>query len=51
MGSRTRAGRTEGIYRVDKQSQIRFTDDNPVLSQVYEEIICGNEHKLLHRAK
>ncbi len=50
MGSRTRAGRTEGIYRVDKQSQIRFTDDNPVLSQVYEEIICGNEHKLLHRA-
>ena len=51
MGPRTRAARTEGIYRVDKQSQIRFTDDNPVLSQIYEDVICGKEHELLHRAK
>lgn len=51
MGPRTRKGRTEGIYRVDKQSHIRFTSENPVIRQTYENVIKGNEHKLLHRNK
>ncbi|NLG02303.1 MAG: 4Fe-4S dicluster domain-containing protein [Clostridia bacterium] len=51
MGGRTRKGRTEGIYRVDQQSSIRFTDDNPMLKQIYEDVIAGKEHKLLHRNK
>lgn len=49
MGPRTRKARTEGIYRVDKESQIRFTNDNPLMKQVYDHVICGKEHELLHR--
>lgn len=51
MGSHTRAGRTEGIYNIDRQSNIRFTDDNPVLCDIYKNVIDGNEHRLLHRNK
>lgn len=50
MGSRTRKCRTEGIYSVDRESQIRFTDDNPIIEQTYKTVIEGNEHRLLHRA-
>ena len=32
-----------------RNSQIRFADDNPVMSQIYEDVIAGNEHRLLHR--
>lgn len=49
MGSRTRKGRTEGIYAVDRESQIRFTEDNPIVAQTYRDVIAGKEHKLLHR--
>lgn len=49
MGPRTRAARTDGIYKIDKLSSIRYTDDNPLIKQVYEDIICGKEHELLHR--
>ena len=49
MGPRIRSSRTEGIYKVDKLSSIRYTNDNPLLKQVYEDIICGKEHELLHR--
>lgn len=49
MGPRTREARTKGIYQVDKQSSIRYTDDNPLIRQVYEDVICGKEHELLHR--
>lgn len=50
MGARTRKCRTEGIYSVDRESQIRFTDDNPIIEQTYKNYIEGNEHRLLHRA-
>lgn len=50
IGARTKAGRFEGIYRADRACQIRTTDENPVLQQVYREVIGDNEHKLLHRA-
>ena len=50
MGARTRKCRTEGIYAVDRESQIRFTDDNPIIEQTYKNYIEGNEHRLLHRA-
>ncbi len=49
MGPRTRASRVEGIYAVDRESQIRFSEENPILKQTYSEIIAGKEHKLLHR--
>lgn len=49
IGPRTRASRAEGIYAVDRESLVRFTGDNPLLSQAYEDVIAGKEHKLLHR--
>lgn len=49
IGPRTRASRAEGIYAVDRESLVRFTDDNPLISQTYETVIAGKEHKLLHR--
>lgn len=49
MGPRTKAGRSDGIYAVDRESQIRFADDNPVMNQIYEGVIAGQEHRLLHR--
>ncbi len=50
IGPRTRASRAEGIYAVDRESLIRFTEDNPLLSQTYQDVIAGKEHKLLHRS-
>ena len=49
IGPRTRASRAEGIYAVDRESLVRFTDDNPLLAKTYDEVIAGKEHKLLHR--
>ena len=51
IGPRTRASRAEGIYAVDRESLIRFTDDNPLLAQTYQDVIAGKEHKLLHRSE
>lgn len=50
MGPRTRSARTAGIYQVDRLSSIRFTDDNPMVEQIWDTVIAGNEHELLHRA-
>ena len=49
VGPRTKKARTEGIYAVDRESQIRFATDNPVIGHVFEEVIEGKEHKLLQR--
>lgn len=48
-GSRTRKGRMEGIYKVDAASSIRFPDENPIVRQLYGDLLKGKEHKLLHR--
>lgn len=49
MGPRTRASRAAGIYQADRDSQIRITDENPIVAQTYKEVIEGKEHRLLHR--
>lgn len=49
IGPRTKANRAAGIYAVDRESQIRFSVDNPILAQTYKDVIEGKEHKLLHR--
>lgn len=51
LGPRTKTSRAEGIYRVDRESQMRFTSENPIVGETYKNIIAGKEHKLLHRAK
>lgn len=48
-GPRTRKKRMDGIYRVDAASGIRFPDENPSVTQLYETMLKGKEHKLLHR--
>lgn len=48
-GPRTRKGRTDGIYKVDAESNIRFSDENPAMKQLYHDFLKGQEHKLLHR--
>ena len=50
IGPRTKAARAEGIYSVDRESLIRFTEDNPLLNKTYQDVIAGKEHKLLHRS-
>ncbi len=49
MGPQTRSARMEGIYQVDQLSSIRYTDENPLISQIWSDIIEGREHELLHR--
>ena len=51
MGPQTRAARMDGIYKVDQLSSIRYTDENPLIGRIWEDIIAGREHELLHRAK
>ncbi len=45
---RTRTARTEGIYEVDRTSQIKISNENPIVANVYNGILKGKEHKLLH---
>ena len=47
-GDRTKAARTEGIYRADSVSVIRKSDENPMIHSLYEGMLKGKEHKLLH---
>ena len=49
VGPRTKKARAKGIYSVDRESQIRFASDNLVIGHVFEEVINGKGHKLLHR--
>ncbi|MFA9375850.1 MAG: [FeFe] hydrogenase, group A [Lachnotalea sp.] len=48
-GSRTKKSRMDGLYKVDVMSNIRYSDENPVLMQMYATSIKGKEHKLFHR--
>ena len=49
MGPKTRAARMDGIYEVDQLSSIRYTNENPMIDKIWEDIIAGREHELLHR--
>ena len=51
MGPTTRSARMSGIYEVDQRSSIRYTDENPLLNQIWNDVIKGREHELLHRAE
>ncbi len=41
--------RLEGLYRIDSQSQIKRSNENPILKYLYEGLLKDKEHKLLHR--
>ena len=42
------AARTKGLYQVDLLRSIRRSEENPILDSVYENIIKGRAHELLH---
>lgn len=47
-GAKTRKARMKGLYRVDTGSQVRSSNENPMVEVVYRDIIKGREHELLH---
>ena len=40
--------RAEGLYKADADGDLRFAQDNPALTKLYDEIVCGKAHELLH---
>ena len=42
------SARATGLYQVDLLRSIRRSEENPILDSVYENIIKGREHELLH---
>lgn len=43
-----KANRAKGMYNVDKQASIKRCEDNPVVANLYEELLKGRVHELLH---
>ena len=48
IGPRTKKARLEGIYKIDNMAQIKLSNGNPIITEVYAVILKGKEHKLLH---
>ena len=48
IGPRTKAARFEGIYKIDSVAQIKRSNDNPIIQTLYDGLLKGKEHKLLH---
>ena len=47
-GDRTMAELTSCIYNADKVSVIKKSDENPMVAALYEGLLKGKEHELLH---
>jgi len=45
---RHRQKRSEGLYRADRTSTIKRSQDNPILKELYEGVLKGKVHELLH---
>ncbi len=48
-GPRTRAARMKGLYDTDVNTQIKKSNDNPMVMSLYQGLLKGKEHRLLHR--
>ena len=48
-GQEERISRPSGLYAVDLTRQIKKSDENPLVLSLYDGLIKGKEHKLLHR--
>ena len=51
VGTRTKLARLDGLYKIDRESQIKFSQDNPYIISLYESLLKDKTHKLLHRNK
>ena len=40
--------RAEGLYDIDDEKQIKISSDNPFVLSLYDALLKGKEHKLLH---
>ena len=47
-GEKVRDWRSHGIYKADSNTIIRKSDENPLVTELYQGLIKGKEHKLLH---
>ena len=46
--SEEKDARSDILYRNDRISQIKSSDENPSLQKIYDEVIQGRQHELLH---
>ncbi len=51
IGPRTRKARLEALYIIDKQAQIKRSTENPLVMGLYDGLLKGKVHKLLHNEK
>ncbi|MGN0434032.1 MAG: [FeFe] hydrogenase, group A [Bilifractor sp.] len=50
-GDRTKAARRDGIYKADHSSVIRKCNENPTILSLYDGMLKGKEHRLLHNER
>ena len=48
-GPRTRKARMKGLYDTDVNTQIKKPNENPMILSLYDTLLKGKEHELLHR--
>ena len=41
--------RAKGLYNADVNTQIKKSNENPLVQSLYDGLLKGKEHKLLHR--
>jgi NADH-quinone oxidoreductase subunit G len=46
---RTRKARMKGLYDTDVNTQIKKSNENPMILSLYDTLLKGKEHELLHR--
>ena len=48
-GPRTRKARMKGLHDTDVNTQIKKSNENPMILSLYDSLLKGKEHELLHR--
>lgn len=48
-GPRTRKARMKGLYDTDVNTQTKKSNENPMILSLYDTLLKGKEHELLHR--
>ena len=48
-GPRTRKARMKGLYDTDVNTQIKKSNENPMILSLYDSLLKGKEHELPHR--
>ncbi len=48
FGEDSKDARTAGIYRADSEAAVKKCNENPMITALYDGLLKGKEHKLLH---